>query len=162
MGASKSFVFASLWLVGACASSPPSATPVVSSSGSPSDAPSKPLSIPRDIVAGPTVPGATGGTCENGKLEQALSSKAIQSRQCYESLLRKQPDAQGRMVVGLKLSKRGKVESARLVSDDLGDAQLASCVLKRFRGASYPAPKSGCAEVHVPLRYEPRRSAKSW
>jgi hypothetical protein len=104
----------------------------------------------------------TGGTCDNGKLEQALASRAIQSRQCYEKLLRKQPDAQGRMVVGLRLSKRGKVESAHLVSDDMGNAQLASCVLQRFRAAGYPAPKSGCAEVHVPLRYEPRRTAQSW
>lgn len=162
MGARNFLVLASMLLVSACAASPPPATPAASHPSEASAQPTKPLSIPRDIVAGPSVTGTPGGTCENGKLEQALSSKAIQSRQCYESLLRKQPDAQGRMVVGLKLSKRGKVESARLVSDDLGDAQLASCVLKRFRGASYPAPKSGCAEVQVPLRYEPRRSAKSW
>jgi hypothetical protein len=127
-------------------------------------------SLPRDLVEGPaggtpaavTTSAAPGGQCSgeaHAQLVQAISNRASQSRRCYEKLLRSKPAAEGRYVVSLRLSKRGKVERARLVKDEVGDAEMAKCVLSGFRAASFPAPRGGCADEDVPLNYEPRRSA---
>jgi hypothetical protein len=126
--------------------------------------------LPRDVVPGPTggtpkrttTSAAPDGQCSGEvqpALVEALSSRASQSRRCYDNLLRSNPSAEGRYVVSLRLSKRGKVERARLVKDEVGDAAMAQCVLARFRASSYPAPRGGCADVNVPLSYEKRRTA---
>jgi hypothetical protein len=126
--------------------------------------------LPRDIVPGPSsgtsavTTSAPGGACSGDvqpQLAQALSNRAAQSRRCYERLLRSRPSAEGKYVVSLRLSKRGKVEHARLVKDGVGDVEMASCVLSRFRAAGYPAPRGGCADINVPLNYEPQRTASN-
>jgi hypothetical protein len=150
-----------------------SATPTPSAPPAPSPAKANSLSgLPRDLVPGPasgskpamTNSAHSSGACSGDvkpELVSALSSRAVQSRRCYEKLLRSKPSAQGKYVVSLRVSKRGKVEHARLVTDEVGDAEMASCVLARFRSASYPAPRGGCADINVPLNYEPRRTASN-
>jgi hypothetical protein len=90
-----------------------------------------------------------------------LSSKAAQSRRCYEKLLSSKPSARGSYLVNLRVNARGKVEHASLLTDEVGDPAMASCVLERFRSATYPKPRGGCADIEVPLRYEPHRTAQN-
>jgi hypothetical protein len=152
-------------LVG-CAATRPTSQPAQSPSSSVNLA-----GLPRDVVPGPssgtqtvTTSAAPGGACSGDvqpRLAQALSNRAAQSRRCYERLLRSKPSAEGKYVVSLRLSKRGKVEHARLVKDEVGDVEMASCVLSHFRSPSYPAPSGGCADINVPLNYEPQRTASN-
>ena len=148
-----------------------SATPMPSESPAPSPIKSNNLSgLPRDLVPGPasgskpamTSSAQAGGTCSGDvkpELVSALSNKAVQSRRCYEKLLSSKPSARGSYLVSLRVNARGKVERARLVTDEVGDPTMASCVLERFRSAKYPSPRGGCADIEVPVRYEPRRTA---
>jgi hypothetical protein len=158
-----------LALLAGCAATEPEAKPAQSP---PSQRAGLNLAgLPSDIVPGPspaaqsaTTSFAPGGACSGEvqpQLAQVLSNRATQSRRCYERLLRSKPSAEGKYVVSLRLSKRGKVEHARLVKDEVGDAEMASCVLSRFRSASYPAPRGGCADINVPLNYEPQRTASN-
>lgn len=129
-------------------------------------------SLPRDVVPGPasgSKPATTSsarpsGSCSGevkAELVSMLSTKAAQSRRCYDKLLSTQPSARGSYVVNMRVNARGKVEHARLVTDEVGDPAMARCVLERFRSATYPKPSGGCADIEVPLRYEPRRTAQN-
>lgn len=159
---------AALALLIGCSSATP--TPVQSPPAQPASL--NLASLPRDVVPGPAGAGKpattssahAGGACSGDvkpELVSALSSKAAQSRRCYEKLLSSKPSAQGSYLVSLRVNAKGKVERARLVTDEVGDPAMASCVLERFRSATYPKPRGGCADVNVPLRYEPRRTAQN-
>jgi hypothetical protein len=111
----------------------------------------------RAVAAG----GGGCGTCSGEvppQLRSALASAANSARGCYERALRQNAMLQGKMLVSVKVGTHGNSCSANLVSDSLGDPSVATCVLQKFRGGQFPAPKGGCAEVNVPISFIPRRA----
>jgi hypothetical protein len=99
------------------------------------------------------------GTCSGEvppQLRSALASAANSARGCYERALRQNAMLQGKMLVSVKVGTQGNSCSANMVSDTLGDPSVATCVLQKFRGGSFPAPKGGCAEVNVPISFIPK------
>jgi hypothetical protein len=57
------------------------------------------------------------------------------------------------MTVSVQVASTGAVCSAALIEDTVGSGEIASCVLGRFRGKSFPPPKSGCVVVNVPINF---------
>jgi len=91
------------------------------------------------------------------KLVEAISMRFARSRSCYEQLLRTVPRAQGRMLVAIRVGPNGELASAEVLQDEIGERELSSCVISSIRGAPLPAPDSGCVDVNVPLRFEPKQ-----
>lgn len=100
--------------------------------------------------------GGCAGACTGSataELTSALRVKAGAARSCYERALRQNAMLQGRMTVGLRVGATGRVCSASIVSNSLGDPGVASCVAGLMRSGSLPAPTGGCVDVQVPMNF---------
>ncbi len=89
-------------------------------------------------------------------LRGALSGAAGSVRGCYERALRQNQMLQGRLVVAVKIGPHGQSCGASISTDTLGDPSVASCVLQKFRGGSFPPPIGGCADLQVPISFMPK------
>jgi TonB family protein len=85
-----------------------------------------------------------------------LAGRGAQARSCYERALRTNTMLQGRMVVSLRIGPSGSVCSANVTQNEL-DPGVGNCVAQMFRTTSFPAPKGGCVDASVPLRFEPKK-----
>jgi YD repeat-containing protein len=93
------------------------------------------------------------------ELQAEISGRAGRTRSCYERLLRTSPKATGKLIVELRLDAKGQVARASLVTDELAEPELSSCVLGLMRSRSFDnAPVGGCAVVRVPLAFRPKPS----
>lgn len=92
-----------------------------------------------------------------GALQSALRSRAGAARRCYERALRQNEMLEGRMTVGVRIGSDGRVCSAHVVSNTLGDPTVASCVAGLMRSGSLPAPSGGCVDVQVPMSFVPQK-----
>jgi hypothetical protein len=103
--------------------------------------------------------GGCNAVCEveaSSQLQAALRAKAGLARGCYERALRQNSMLQGRLRVGVKIGPAGNVCAANVVSNELGDPGVASCVIQMFRSGSFPAPGKGCVDAQVPLNFQPK------
>ncbi len=85
-------------------------------------------------------------------LSSALSGAAGGARGCYNRALRT-TEASGSMTVSVQVGSAGQVCSASIVNDTVGSSEISSCVLGKFRGRTFPAPKSGCVVVNIPISF---------
>ena len=103
--------------------------------------------------------GTCGGECSGeptGQLKAALQGKAGASRRCYERALLQNSTLQGRLVLGVRVGADGRVCSASVTRNGIGDPGLANCVVGIFRSASLPAPQGGCVDTEVPMNFVPK------
>ena len=97
------------------------------------------------------------GGSTSPELERALQVRANQSRHCYNTALGQDPTLRGKLSVALRIATNGSVCTASIASNQLGSEQVAQCVANQFRTASFPAPRSGCVDVVVPINMVPRQ-----
>jgi len=110
-------------------------------------------------VSGKWTGGTCGGECDGqatGQLKAALQGKAGASRRCYERALLQNSTLQGKMVLGVRVGSDGRVCSASVTQNGLGDPGLANCVVGIFRSASLPPPQGGCVDTAVPMNFVPK------
>jgi outer membrane biosynthesis protein TonB len=103
--------------------------------------------------------GGCAGTCsgeEPSSLRSVLAGRAAQARRCYERALMQNNMLQGRMQISVRIGPNGSVCSANLTQNEL-DPGVGNCVLGIFRSTTFPAPKGGCVDASVPLRFEPKK-----
>lgn len=86
-------------------------------------------------------------------LQTALSGRAGSGRRCYEKALMQNASLSGRMRLGVRVGPAGQVCSTKVVSDQIGDQGLSTCILGVFRSSTLPAPAGGCVDVEVPLSF---------
>lgn len=86
-------------------------------------------------------------------LTSALQSAAAGARGCYNRALRT-GEVSGSMNVSVQVGSNGAVCGATITKDTVGSGEIASCVLGKFRGRSFPAPQSGCVVVNIPIKFE--------
>jgi len=85
-----------------------------------------------------------------------LAAKGALARGCYERALRQNPTLQGRMKVAVRVGPDGNVCRANVTSNELGDPGVAQCVAQIFRSAAFSAPRGGCIDAEVPLKFAPK------
>jgi hypothetical protein len=104
---------------------------------------------------GPAGPGLCA-KCTEGQtssaLNTALRSKAQSAQGCYQRALRT-AEISGSMTVSVAVGAGGAVCSASIVNDTVHSAEIASCVLGRFRGQTFPPPASGCVTLNIPISF---------
>ncbi len=88
------------------------------------------VSAPRAQAQAGPVEGA--GDSESAAIRAALGQYSRQVKSCYDSALTRSPTLEGRIALGLDVVD-GRVTSARLDDDSVGDAELEACVLRRAR-----------------------------
>jgi hypothetical protein len=109
----------------------------------------KPTPNPANDICAPKT--CTGQLTED--LAAALGGKCRIARRCYENELANDPDLKGRLSFKVRVAHDGTLCSARVESDEVGNARLAACVAGQFRG-HVPAPSgTGCVETVVPCNF---------
>lgn len=111
-------------------------------------------------AAGSAVGAAPVSACEavcNGTppaaLQSALASRARQARACYQNALRQDATLQGKLLIGVKISKLGSACAVSVQENTLGNPSVVNCVLGKFQGGGYPKPEGGCANTQVPINF---------
>ena len=67
--------------------------------------------------------------------------------------------AGGRLVLALRVSESGRIQSSCIVRDELADSAIAACVLERARSLTFPPPSpSGVLDIELPLVLRPSPS----
>ena len=100
--------------------------------------------------------GGCSGPCSGQvtpPLDGSLRAVARSAQACYERALRQNATLQGRLVVGVKVSPSGASCGANIVQNTLGDSSVTSCVLQKFRSATFLPPVGGCVDVQVPISF---------
>jgi hypothetical protein len=126
--------------------------------------PPPPEEKPEAGATGPRVVYVQAGGCDSKcdqkystpELQQALAVRQSQARRCYNQALARDPSLKGRVSLDVRVGASGNVYSVNVGSNDMGTAAVANCAANIFRAASYPAPKGGCVEANVPLRFIPQ------
>jgi hypothetical protein len=90
------------------------------------------------------------------ELFEALVRRQAATKPCYNQRLLDDPQLSGRVTVGLRIGPDGRVCSADITRNELGDSGVAECVVDVLQESGYPPPDGGCVEVNVPLRFLPR------
>ena len=106
-------------------------------------------------VAGPT--SGRDDVCRgsiNESLQHQLAGRAAQVRFCYERLLGREPQREGRMMVTVRLSEGGTIDRAWITLDELADPETAECALASFKEPLDGDITGNCALVNVPLRFK--------
>ena len=90
-------------------------------------------------------------------LQHQLAGRAAQVRFCYEHLLRRDPQREGRLIVTVKLSGAGTIDRAWTTLDELADPETTECALASFKEPLNGSIAGGCAIVNVPLRFKTKK-----
>ena len=90
-------------------------------------------------------------------LEAELVLRARRASPCYDRALVRSVAARGRLTVRVRIGQSGSICSQRIVRDDLGDDELATCVRATLEaeGAAFPSPVGGCTDINVPFNFVP-------
>ncbi len=89
---------------------------------------------------------------------ETISALAAQSKHCYNELLRRDPKAEGKVTVQVRVEADGTVRTRPLVvSDTLEDPVAVGCVLDTFAdGIPSAPPQGGCAIAQIPMNFQPK------
>jgi outer membrane biosynthesis protein TonB len=115
----------------------------------------KPTAAPRGSGVASAGGGPCSGTCSGestGALSAALRGRAQSAQGCYQRALRTS-EVSGSLTVSVQVGPSGQVCSASLVNDTVHSSEVASCVLGRFRGQTFPPPSGGCIVANIPISF---------
>jgi TonB family protein len=98
-----------------------------------------------------------GGT---GILDAAEVNKVVKSRltaikMCYEKALKQNPTLEGKISVRFTIGTSGRVTSASVESDTMGNADVSSCVLSKVKSFAFAKPEGGAVEYVFPFVFKP-------
>jgi hypothetical protein len=91
------------------------------------------------------------------ELETMLAFRVKQAHRCYDQALAQDSTLKGKMSISVRVGSAGGVCSANIASNDMGSSNVGACVLNYFRGANFPPPKGGCADINIPINFVPRQ-----
>lgn len=85
-------------------------------------------------------------------IRRSIDAQLPRVRACYERTLKQGQVVFGRMQLAWSIEPDGRVTSARLSRDGVGDPALRDCVVRELSGWRFPASSDG-AEVEYPLNF---------
>jgi len=159
---SSSYVGVAVVALGCAAAPPPAAAPYEAHRAEPVVAAAPPAAAAETAAASSArasqqvAASSRDDTCR-GSIDEALQrqlvARATQVRLCYERLLGREPQREGRMMVTMRLSEGGTIDRAWLTLDELADPETADCALASFKEPLNGDIRGDCAIVNVPLRF---------
>mgnify|MGYP001554168982 CR=1 FL=1 len=118
---------------------------------------------------------SSGATTVSGRLAPEVIQRVVRQnfgdyRRCYDSLLKKDRKASGRVPISFVISRSGDVSAARIAESvgmpELEDAgatptprlrneQLEKCLVTAFKKLKFPPPEGGVVNVTYPIAFTP-------
>ena len=100
--------------------------------------------VPADIRTNPT-PQAEGEDTpytlpahNKDDIRRAIDSQVPQLLICYEALLARKPNKEGKIVLTWAIDKKGEVNSPRILKSEINSKTLEKCALKAVKTWSFP------------------------
>ncbi|HEX2872556.1 MAG TPA: hypothetical protein VHP33_14905 [Polyangiaceae bacterium] len=150
-------------VMGCAGAPPPAAIPKEEQRAAPPAEPARRAS-PAELATSPAPAAATSKpddeVCHgliDEPLQQQLAGRAAKVRFCYERLLSRDPQREGRLMVTVKLSGVGTIDRAWITLDELADPETTECALASFKEPLNGSITGGCAIVNVPLRFKVKK-----
>jgi TonB family protein len=97
---------------------------------------------------------SVSGSLDKDIIRRIIRAHINEVRSCYNAGLTKDPALAGKLVVRFELGADGKVTSAEIVDDQLGDATVGACVAKALRRWTFPKSEGGIV-VSYPFEFSP-------
>jgi serine/threonine-protein kinase len=115
-----------------------------------------PLAASKDASARPaTCAPSTLPPLEREDIQKVVRGQFSALRACYEPVLARAPNAEGKVAIAFEIDPVGDIFFARVEEGTLPDAAAQKCVLERFRGLRFPPPSGGQASVVYPISFSP-------
>ena len=90
------------------------------------------------------------------EVQAVIRANLNQIRHCYEQLLQRSPNANGKIKVNFTIGADGRVASASIQSDTIGDAVMGGCVTGKVQRWKFPNPRGGqSVTVNYPFVFNP-------
>lgn len=90
-------------------------------------------------------------------IEKIISKNRFELQLCFELALRRNHNMSGTMKWQWRLDSRGKISDLTLVSSNIVDRQMKSCVMKKISSWRFPRPKRGSVEITYPFHFKPAK-----
>jgi hypothetical protein len=88
-------------------------------------------------------------------IQKIVRARFPELRACYETVLKRAPNAEGRVAVNFEIDPVGDLFFSRVEEGTLPDAAAQKCVLEVFRGLHFPPPSGGKERVLYPISFAP-------
>jgi len=72
-------------------------------------------------------------------------------RYCYESELQRQPNLRGRIEVGWRINREGRVTTSRVARSTMSNARVEGCISRQVRNWRFDQPDGGEVDVVFPF-----------
>lgn len=103
----------------------------------------------------PGDPVVSGGLT-NQEVQAVIRANLNQIRHCYETLLQRSPNANGKIKVNFTINAAGMVSASSINSDTIGDSAMAGCVTGKIQRWKFPQPRGGQeVKVTYPFVFNP-------
>lgn len=96
---------------------------------------------------------AGGAPRSKEQIQRVIRGHLPALRACYERALLKDPDAGGRVILGLTVTPRGDVREAAIGDSEEVDAEMGACLRKEAGTMKFPA-SSDETTIRYPLIFE--------
>ncbi len=94
-----------------------------------------------------------GGMSKTG-VQAAFKQHGEEMKACYQQALRGPAGGRGKMVIQFTIDARGAVTAVKIVSGDLQDSNLSSCLTQQMKAWHFPGAKSS-GEATVTFEFRP-------
>jgi TonB family protein len=95
------------------------------------------------------------GILDAGEVNKVVKSRLTAIKMCYEKALKKNPTLEGKLSVRFTIGTSGRVTSASVSSDTLGDPEVSSCVISKVKTFAFSKPEGGSVEYVFPFVFKP-------
>ena len=110
----------------------------------------------RTVVDVPPGDPVVSGGLTNQEVQAVIRANLNQIRHCYETLLQRSPNANGKIKVNFTISADGRVSTTSINSDTLGDSAMTGCVTGKIVRWKFPNPRGGQqVQVTYPFVFNP-------
>lgn len=80
------------------------------------------------------------GSIDKEAIRRVIREHLREIRTCYERALQRQPDLYGKIVFSWIIAEKGRVQSAKVTSNDLGNTDVANCIKEKLQTWTFPEP----------------------
>jgi len=101
-------------------------------------------------VRGGRISGVVGGKIDRAAVEKYLRQRTVAVQRCYYDVVRRNPNAGGRLVLQLTIATNGRA-AVKVVSDSVGDSAVAKCVTRKIKSWRFPKPEKKSVRLKVPF-----------
>ena len=98
----------------------------------------------------------------DGTLDPNVVANTIRQRKsaviaCYERALKRSPNLAGKITLRFTISAIGKVTTADVENNSLGDDEVADCMVATVKSWRFPAPAGGEVNFSYPFIFQPAK-----